>query len=44
MQKTIYFNAIKAFKVARESRNRDVARVALQRAKIARAMIELGYA
>ena len=43
MQESTYQNAIKALKLARESRNRDAARAALARAKIALAMLQLGY-
>jgi hypothetical protein len=43
MQKTTYDNAIKALKLARESRNRDAARAALGRAKMAMALVHLGY-
>lgn len=43
MQKTVYENAIKALKLARESRNRAAARAALQRAKLALALVQLGY-
>ena len=43
MQKTTYQNAIKALRVARETRNRDAARDAITRAKIALALVQLGY-
>lgn len=43
MQKTIYQNALKAIRLARESRNRDAARAALARAKIALTLVQLGY-
>jgi len=44
MQKTIYENSLKALRLARESRNREKARAALSRAKIALALVHLGYA
>jgi hypothetical protein len=43
MQHSIYDDAIKALKLARVSRNRRAARAALQRAKLALALIHLGY-
>ena len=43
MQKTVYENAVKALRLARESRNRDKARAALSRAKVALALVQLGY-
>jgi hypothetical protein len=43
MQRTVYDNAIKALRLARESRNRDAARAALGRAKVAMALVQLGY-
>ena len=43
MQESTYQNAIKALRLARESRNRDAARAALSRAKVALALLQLGY-
>ena len=43
MQESAYINAIKALKLARESRNRAAARKALARAKVALALLQLGY-
>lgn len=43
MQESIYHNAIKALQIARKSGNRDAARAALTRAKVAVALMALGY-
>lgn len=40
---TEYHNAIKLLRLARSKGNRDVAREALARAKVAAALIALGY-
>ena len=43
MQESTYHNAIKALKLARKAGNRAAARAALARAKVALALIHLGY-
>lgn len=43
MQQSAYDNAIKAIRHARAAGNRGAARKALQRAKLALALIHLGY-
>ena len=43
MQESVYHNAVKALQVARKSGNRAAARAALARAKVALAMLQLGY-
>jgi hypothetical protein len=43
MQHSIYDNAVKAMRHARAAGNRGAARKALERAKLALALIHLGY-
>lgn len=43
MQSITYENAIKALRLARGARNRDAARHAIARAKLARDLIALGH-
>ena len=43
MQESIYCNAIKALQTARKAGNRAAARKALARAKVAMALLQLGY-
>ena len=43
MQESIYHNAIKALQTARKAGNRAAARKALVRAKVALALLQLGY-
>ena len=43
MQESTYHNAIKALKLARKAGNRAAARAALTRAKVALALLQLGY-
>ena len=43
MQESVYHNAIRALRTARRTGNRAAARKALARAKVALALLQLGY-
>ena len=43
MQESVYQNALRALHTARKSGNRAAARQALTRAKVALALLQLGY-